>query len=113
MAQQWFPYAGWYEGAASEQAQRGGVLRSVSTNQLDQLTRYRLTFKRVFLLSLPLLVAAHAPMLPSEAPAHRVYHAVESILGAGFSVLIGAGFLTPAISLVGFVVTTAMVRRQQ
>ena len=108
-----FPYTGWYEGAASEQAQRGGVLRSVSTNQLDQLTRYRLTFKRVFLLSLPLLVAAHAPMLPSEAPAHRVYHAVESILGAGFSVLIGASFLTPAISLVGFVVTTAMVRRQQ
>ena len=79
---------------------------------IDRLTWYRLIFKWVFFLSLPLLVALHAPMLPSEALVHRVYHAAESALGAGFSVLVGAGFLTPAISLVGFAVTTAMVRRQ-
>ena len=69
-------------------------------------------FGGAFLLSLPLLVALHAPMLPSEALPHRAYHAAQSAVGPGFSVLVNAGFLTPAISLVGFVVTTAIARRK-
>jgi hypothetical protein len=51
-------------------------------------------------------------MLPSEALPHRVYHAAESAVGSSFSVLVGAIFLTPAIALVGLVVTTAIARRK-
>ena len=76
----------------------------------DRLKRSRSLFKWVFLLSLPLLIAIHAPMLPSEALPHRAYHAAESALGPSFSVLVNAGLLTPAICLVGFVVTTAFAR---
>ena len=78
----------------------------------NRLKRYRSLFKWVFLVSLPLLIAIHAPMLPSEALPHRAYHAAQSALGPSFSVLVRVGILTPAISLVGFVVTTAMARRK-
>ena len=78
----------------------------------DRLRQYRSLFGWAFLMSLPVLVAMHAPMLPSEALPHRAYHAAESALGPGFSVLVGAGFLTPAISLVGFVIATAVTRRK-
>lgn len=84
----------------------------MSVGSRNQLHRYRLLFKWVFFLSLPLLVAIHAPMLSSEALPHRAYHAVQSALGPGFSLLVYAGMLTPAISLVGLVVTTAVAWRQ-
>lgn len=78
----------------------------------DQFKRYRSLFKWVFLLSLPLLVAIHAPMLPSEALPHRAYHVAQARLGPSFSMLVRVGMLTPAISLVGFVVTTAITWRK-
>ena len=48
---------------------------------VDQLTRYRAVLMWTFLASLPLLLAVHAPMLPSEAMPHRAYHTAESLLG--------------------------------
>ena len=78
----------------------------------DRLSRYRWLFGCAFLLSLPLLGAMHAPMLPSEALSHRLSHTAESALGPGCSLLVGADFLTPAISLVGFVIITAIGRRK-
>ncbi len=78
----------------------------------DRLKRYRSLFKWVFLLSLPLLVAIHASMLPSETLPHRAYHVAQSALGSSFSVLVRVGILTPVISLVGFVVTTVIARRK-
>ena len=85
---------------------------SVSMRSPDRLKRYRSLFKWVFLLSLPLLVAIHAPMLPSEALPHRAYHVAQSALGRSFSVLVHVGMLTPAISLVGLVVTIAIAWRK-
>ena len=91
-------------------AYSAGVFGIVPLNSPVRLERYRSLFKWVFLVSLPLLIALHAPMLPSEALPHRAYHAAQSALGPSFSVLVRVGILTPTISLLGFVVATAMAR---
>ena len=51
-------------------------------------------------------------MLPSEALPHRAYHAAQAALGLSFSALFYVGLLTPAVSLVGFVVTTVIARQK-
>ena len=93
-------------------ARRTAALIGSSMRSPDRLKRYRSLFKWVFLLSLPLLVANHAPMLSSEALPHRAYHAAQDALGPSFSVLVHVGVLIPAISLVAFVITTAIAWRE-
>ena len=83
----------------------------MSSTSPDRLRRYRSLFKWVFLLSLPLLAALHAPMLPSETLPHKAYHAAQAAVGPSFSVLVRVGMLTPAISLAGFVVTAIAQRK--
>ena len=77
----------------------------------ERLAQAHNVFKWAFLLSLPLLAAVHAPMLPSEALPHRAYHAAQSALGPAFHAVVIAGFVTPCVSLIGIVVTTAIARR--
>ena len=78
----------------------------------DQLVRYRTFLTWTFFASLPLLVAVHAPMLPSDALAHRAYHAAESVLGPAFSAVVHLGFVAPAVSLAGVVLVTVLARRR-